>query len=662
MTDIKKKSLIERIKAVLLNHVSINYRNIIFIVINMVISFFLAYIFNWDGIDAFIAALCIFVGFFITAKLPARQACLRILLCILIYPVVVFTSVLSSYGFGLFLVFLAVWIGFNFLCNVKKFSFKRIGYICILVFIFFRNFHIINFHIVEYGLINSALYYAVVTFILAAAQIIPYMLYVLIGRDPIKKVLLSEMFSSEIYQDREAYTTTARVLYGKDGFVNGMMDMAHCLNVINIKMHNVTEDRKYNDIGNIKKLEKEIEKLTKQTQHNIKRGKKAVLNIEPLEELASLIREKESEYSDFVTVSKLYVSVFNSINRLIEGEIEEVMSIIPQGELERISGSYKGDLKHCIRMLIAVSAGSILDLLFLSPGSVTTAMTATTTIKGSTDLSIDKIIMRICGSMAGLVFALIIVNISLYTGISAIVAVAFYLCALLLYSTYTSHSDIVAFVVISMHVMAADDSFYTKGFINIACVIAGGLISLIVTKLILPAESKTNITNDMLDIIKSNGLVMNKMIAGESADTDAIRTIDMNNRLFTSCQRVNKIYNAENEIGNIINLLNMLYDLMDSILCVKAYLDIIDYKDKNTRHEIETMEKYFSKCIRAIATNNQVEYEFDENNYGGSYELLEQNQVIEAYSQWVVHDLVIIKNTINKMINDNTFVKLNVEL
>ena len=123
-------------------------------------------------------------------------------------------------------------------------------------------------------------------------------------------------------------------------------------------------------------------------------------------------------------------------------------------------------------------------------------------------------------------------------------------------------------------------------------------------------------------------------------------------------------YNLNNQLEDMETLINTTNHLIELLINLK-----LSIKTENTNYEkiIKQTNNNFIKAQECIENNQIIKYEDYLDNINDIITNLEKTSnpekvIILQYSRWIIEDMKIILNLINKSIENDTFNMLNKEL
>lgn len=666
MNTVKRKNLIERMDLLLFQDSKPNFRSMSIILSILLITYVLCYILNIDDIDGIILLSGIFIGIFLSLPLPLYHITKFMKVFIILFPLVSFTVILSAIDPNIQVLIAIIWISFFIICNLIGSQLKAISFICVLYYLYL--FHIEFGELVLYGFtlenILIALMYMFLTLFIVVIDFLPYMIYCYYRKDPVKKELLSSLFSKNINSN---YNQVMKLLYDTgDIFTINMTHIA-----LSLRSNNLTYDylKKEVNSNNLIILEDIVDDILSDINVMIKTDNYSKIDTHLLENLSNNIRTNTADNIKICNLYNEYLKSFNRFNKVIDGDYLELKLYKKPNKIKKVFRKEflsleNNKLRYGIQFTITFIIARFMDILLVDEDSVTISASALFTSKNELSYTINKVITRVFGNLMGLLFASIISYILILNHLTILLNILCVLSILLLFSFIPNHSDKTGFLVMALILFSTVTENYYVGIDRLIYVILGSFVSLTIGFFIFPINRKINLTEAIETKLSHVNNLLIDILRYNSINNELKEIFILNSKIDTHIERMKNTYNLNNQLEDMETLINTTNHLIELLINLK-----LSIKTENTNYEkiIKQTNNNFIKAQECIENNQIIKYEDYLDNINDIITNLEKTSnpekvIILQYSRWIIEDMKIILNLINKSIENDTFNMLNKEL
>lgn len=666
MNTVKRKNLIERMDLLLFQDSKPNFRSMSIILSILLITYVLCYILNIDDIDGIILLSGIFIGIFLSLPLPLYHITKFMKVFIILFPLVSFTVILSAIDPNIQVLIAIIWISFFIICNLIGSQLKAISFICVLYYLYL--FHIEFGELVLYGFtlenILIALMYMFLTLFIVVIDFLPYMIYCYYRKDPVKKELLSSLFSKNINSN---YNQVMKLLYDTgDIFTINMTHIA-----LSLRSNNLTYDylKKEVNSNNLIILEDIVDDILSDINVMIKTDNYSKIDTHLLENLSNNIRTNTADNIKICNLYNEYLKSFNRFNKVIDGDYLELKLYKKPNKIKKVFRKEflsleNNKLRYGIQFTITFIIARFMDILLVDEDSVTISTSALFTSKNELSYTINKVITRVFGNLMGLLFASIISYILILNHLTILLNILCVLSILLLFSFIPNHSDKTGFLVMALILFSTVTENYYVGIDRLIYVILGSFVSLTIGFFIFPINRKINLTEAIETKLSHVNNLLIDILRYNSINNELKEIFILNSKIDTHIERMKNTYNLNNQLEDMETLINTTNHLIELLINLK-----LSIKTENTNYEkiIKQTNNNFIKAQECIENNQIIKYENYLDNINDIITNLEKTSnpekvIILQYSRWIIEDMKIILNLINKSIENDTFNMLNKEL
>ncbi|MCF0226798.1 MAG: FUSC family protein [Methanobrevibacter sp.] len=656
MNSIRRKNLSERIKTLFEEKPRVDTIRAAIALSNFIIALLLIYVLDWKDAFVLILITATYTPVFFSSELPLNKIFKQIIIFIILIPIIAFTAVLGATGFYQYIFFIILWLIFFIICNVKDNYIQNFSFMSIIIFITIRNEQFLKEGFVALNAaIPLAIHFIGVGFISAVLLVIPYLVYILIKNDPIKRKLLSKLF----IKNNSSFDDIVDKLYGKDQYVNNILAIATAIQINNDTLSQLIKIADGNYLSKLKKIDEKTDKLLKQTRCILENDEYTPLNIDNLKDQLNKLNVEDFYEENLYKLCEDYIKLFTLLDEVLSGK--QIKIDLPKKKKNKPK-NYRGyytlannNFKYSLQITITTIISAIGDMFLISQGADTITISSLFAIKKEMSSCFDNVIMRVVGTALGLVAGIIICNVILLFNSPILLLLSLFILGLL-FNGLQGNSGLTALFIMAVLIVMNIDKVDSYGFTRIIYVVLAGVIVIAVTACIYPIRAKYNIKKGFLKKIELTKNAMTKIIAEEPIEEDLKKIYKNENELLTNISRIGKTYKLENELDNIKKLIDDTNSVFEYML--NYYYLSKEYGFDDFKSQAKKLDLYFEVYSNSIKLNKPLKYE-DKNDDNYNTDESSHKKEMILYGKYITMESIILKNFTNELIKNGTFVKLN---